>query len=798
MRRPDVFGKYQLLTRIASGGMAEVWLARSSSIGGFEKLLAIKRIRSSLCDNRAFVSMFIAEAKLTVRLSHPNIVQVFDFGQVDSDYYMAMEYVEGADLSRIAQQARKKDTPLPVGACAHIMHQAFEGLAYAHTLPAGQGQIGPIVHRDVSPQNILVSFDGHVKVNDFGIAKAVHEVEAKSDEIFGKLAYVSPEQCRGEPADEASDVWSAGVVLHELLTNRRLFARDGDSATISAVESDDIPPPSSVNSDVPSGLDELVAECLQRDPKERLRSAKDAALKLAVIKSHYFPTQTGFHLQEVIQELWDGDPPRLLPEPLSESLAETRARKKRAHEPAKATTPPLSEQTAAALAEAAARQYRHVNQDSGWMSAGDRTVAARPPPESDFHSRTTELEIERPSFLPLTAPVAPDSNGVNQLKRMFMTEPNLWTLFDIGRAFASKGNTPAALGAYKLTAAKFAQGGLLVQSACIYRHILEEYGPSPALRDEIRRLPSLQGLSTSDLLVDTMERPDPSSDFSEYADIFSEDGAPVEVFHESPILASLNAEQLLSFIEAVSLRRTSGGDKIIAEGARDDSFYLLGRGRVIVSTTNFEGRKVYITSLCDGDCFGEQAYFTGEPRNATIETLGDAILLEVSKDVLSRVSHEFPTVRESLRRFYKERIAEGLLAKSPLFGPLHIRARRELAERFTFETYGAGDLVIREGDHSDALYAIKSGSVRVYAGTDDAPDVLADLGPGEIFGEIAALEGTRRTANVRTQTDCELLRLEAAELNAMLSTHAEIRRRMEQTIAQRTGARRPQNDSTDP
>ena len=782
--------------------MAEVWLARSSSIGGFEKLLAIKRIRSSLCDNRAFVSMFIAEAKLTVRLSHPNIVQVFDFGQVDQDYYMAMEYVEGADLSRIAQQARRKDTPLPVGASAHIMHQAFEGLAYAHTLPEGRGQTGPIVHRDVSPQNILVSFDGHVKVNDFGIAKAVHEVEAKSDEIFGKLAYVSPEQCRGEPADEASDVWSAGVVLHELLTNRRLFARDDDNATMSAVESDDVPAPSSINPEVPQGLDELVAECLQRNPKDRLRSAKDAAMKLAMIKSQHYPTQTGFHLQEVIQDLWDGDPPRLLPEPISESLAETRARAKpgyRARQ-SNATNPPLSEQTAAALAEAAARQYRHVNQDSGWLAAGDRTVAARPPPENDFHSKTTELEMERPSFLPLAATLQPaqSGRGIGHLKRMFMSEPNLWTLFDIGRAYAEMDKVAAALGAYKLTAAKFAQGGLLVQAACVYRHIIQVYGPSPTLRDEIRRLPGLQGKSTSALLREVMDRSDSTSDFSEYADVFSEDGEPVEVFHESPILASLNAEQILSFVEAVSLHRASGGEKIITEGATDDTFYLLGRGRVIVSTTNFEGRKVYITSLCDGDCFGEQAYFTGEPRNATIEALSDAILLEVSKDVLSRVSHEFPTVRESLRRFYKERIAEGLLAKSPLFGPLHIRARRELAERFTFESYGAGDLVIREGDHSDAFYAIKSGCVRVYAGSDDAPEPLAELGPGEIFGEIAALEGTRRTANVRTKTDCELLRLEAAELNAMLSTNADIRRRMEQTIAERTESRRPKIDPTDP
>ncbi len=783
MRRPDVFGKYQLLTRIASGGMAEVWLARSSSIGGFEKLLAIKRIRSSLCDNRAFVSMFIAEAKLTVRLSHPNIVQVFDFGRVDSDYYMAMEYVEGADLSRIAQQARRQNTVLPVGATVHIMHQAMEGLAYSHSLPER------IVHRDVSPQNILVSYDGHVKVNDFGIAKAAHEVEAKTDEIFGKLAYVSPEQCNGEPADEASDIWSAGVVLHELLVNRRLFARDGDAATMNAVESGPIPVPSSLNPDIPPDLDELVMGCLERDPKRRRRSARDVAVALTLIKGQHFPTQSHFQLEEVISGLWDGFPPRLLPEIDEDALAQTSVRV-RPHGATKdddrVTPPPLSEQTAAALAEAAVRQSRHVRSDSAWLS-GDQTVAQRPPrsaDESDLHTRTTEIELERPSFVPEATPEAGDD--IDRLKRRFIKDPNLWVLFDIGQAFAGQGRPAAALGAYKLAAAKFAQCGLLVQAACIYRFVLDEYGPSPQLKEEIRHLPSQQGMSTSDLLTDTFDQRDPATDFSEYADIFAEDIEPVDVFHESPILASLNAEQFLSFVEAVVLQRYPSGHAIINEGATGTSFFLLGRGRVVVSTTNFEARKVYITSLCDGDCFGEQGYFTGEPRNATVETLGKALVLEVSKEVLTRVSQEFPTVRESLRRFYKERIAEGLLAKSPLFGPLNIRARRELAERFIFETYADGDLVIRQGDHSDALYAIKSGHVVVYTGDDESPEVLAELGAGEVFGEIAALEGSRRTASVRAKTPCELLRLEAAELNAMLSRNVDIRRRMERTIADRT------------
>jgi serine/threonine protein kinase len=171
---PERFGKYQLLSRIASGGMAEVWLARSSSIGGFEKLLAIKRMHPQMSRNQAFVSMFIDEAKLTVRLSHPSIVQVFDFGQVDGEYFIAMEYVEGVDLAQLASQARARQLRLPVALSVLVAKQVLDGLAYAHARTPTRG---PIVHRDVSPQNVLVSLHGHVKVSDFGIAKAASEIE---------------------------------------------------------------------------------------------------------------------------------------------------------------------------------------------------------------------------------------------------------------------------------------------------------------------------------------------------------------------------------------------------------------------------------------------------------------------------------------------------------------------------------------------------------------------------------------------------------------------------------------------
>ncbi|MEM7677695.1 MAG: serine/threonine-protein kinase, partial [Myxococcota bacterium] len=499
MRRPDVFGKYQLLTKIASGGMAEVWLARSSSIGGFEKLLAIKRIRSSLCKDTSFVSMFIAEAKLTVRLSHPNIVQVFDFGQVDDDYFMAMEYVEGADLSRIARQARQRDPALahedaagrglPVGTCVYVMHEVMNALAYAHMQTASRGQRCGVIHRDVSPQNILISYDGNVKVSDFGIAKAVHEIETKSDEIFGKLAYVSPEQCRGEGADEASDMWSAGVVLHELLTNQRLFPRNSDSATMAAVESMVIPRPASINPLVPPDLDDLVMACLQRAPSQRLRSAKEAVMRLAIIQGRNFPTETGFFLQEVLRDLWDGQPPRTVPDPTSDLIEDT----KPPGDEASATNPRPSTSSlnsVAALAEAAVRQRQHVSPDSDWLRLGEATVSARPRSRTSpaFDTQATELDL-KPPFIPDQYGPSPEDGGINALKRMFMEDPNLWVLVDIGRAYASKDRNADALGAYKLAAAKFAQGGLLVQAACIYRHVLDTYGATQQFRDEIRRMP---------------------------------------------------------------------------------------------------------------------------------------------------------------------------------------------------------------------------------------------------------------------------------------------------------------------
>jgi CRP-like cAMP-binding protein len=226
----------------------------------------------------------------------------------------------------------------------------------------------------------------------------------------------------------------------------------------------------------------------------------------------------------------------------------------------------------------------------------------------------------------------------------------------------------------------------------------------------------------------------------------------VEVWSESPILSSLDAAQLAELLDAVALRRFDAGEVLLEEGAPGDAFFLLGRGRVVVSTVNFEGKKTYVGSLSDGDCFGEQAFFTGAPRSATVEAVEEVQVLEISKQVLARLLSSFPAVGDALRRFYRDRVAESLLAKSPLFGPLGTRERKALAERFTFEARAAGELIMRRGEVSDAFYAVRSGSVEVFAEETGSETIFATLGPGEIFGEVAAFEGSRRTASVRVRT----------------------------------------------
>lgn len=274
---PQRFGKYQIIERIASGGMAEVFKARLEGIGGFHRTYAIKRILPHLTSNAEFVDLLVDEAKVAGLLSHANIVQILDLGVVDDQYFIAMEYVNGLDLGQVLQRCAEKRITLPVPHAAYILTEILKGLEYAHNRTVVRNGVQVplhIVHRDISPANLLVSVQGEVKLTDFGIAKAIVKgLETQAGVVKGRFDYMAPEQAAGGAVDARADLFAAGVVFYELLTGRHPFRRGGDARTLEAVRGGEFEPPSRINPDVPPALDRVVARALQVDPGRRYPSA---------------------------------------------------------------------------------------------------------------------------------------------------------------------------------------------------------------------------------------------------------------------------------------------------------------------------------------------------------------------------------------------------------------------------------------------------------------------------------------------------------------------------------------------
>ncbi len=276
MKKPAPFGKYYLLERINVGGMAEVFRAKAFGVEGFERLVAVKRILPNIAEDKEFIRMFIEEAKLAVQLNHANIAQIFDLGVVDGAYYIALEHVHGRDLRGMFDRCRQLGEAMPVSQACFIVMKVCEGLDYAHNKRDQAGRELHLVHRDVSPQNVLVSFEGEVKLIDFGIAKAAGKgSKTQAGILKGKFGYMSPEQVRGIPIDRRSDVFSCGIVLYELLTGERLFVGESDFSTLEKVRNVEILPPSTYNRRIPDELERIVLKALAKDPDERYANAID-------------------------------------------------------------------------------------------------------------------------------------------------------------------------------------------------------------------------------------------------------------------------------------------------------------------------------------------------------------------------------------------------------------------------------------------------------------------------------------------------------------------------------------------
>ncbi len=275
-RQPIPFGKYLLLDRINIGGMAEVWRGKMFGAGGFERLVAIKRILPNIAEDEEFISMFIDEAKISVQLTHANIAQIHELGQISNSYFIAMEYIPGKDMRAIFDRCRKKGEPAPVPLVAYCVSKMCEGLDYAHRKKDGMGRDLNIVHRDISPQNVLISYEGEVKVIDFGIAKAAGKAtKTQAGILKGKFGYMSPEQIRGLPLDRRSDIFAIGVCLYEMLTGERLFVGDSDFSVLEKVRKAEVLPPTTYNRRIPEALERIVLKALARDVDERYQHANE-------------------------------------------------------------------------------------------------------------------------------------------------------------------------------------------------------------------------------------------------------------------------------------------------------------------------------------------------------------------------------------------------------------------------------------------------------------------------------------------------------------------------------------------
>jgi tetratricopeptide (TPR) repeat protein len=302
---PAKFGKYLLLDRIAVGGMAELYRAMMTGAEGFEKLIAIKKLLSHLTAQENLVSAFIEEAKLAALLQHQNIVQIYDFGSMDGDYFIAMEHLFGKDLRLIADKSEEKGRPLGLEYVLYVASRVSEGLDYAHHLRDLEGNPLHIIHRDISPPNIFITYEGEVKIVDFGIAKAATQNTATVEGVIkGKVSYMSPEQAGGESIDQRSDIFSTGILIYEMLTGKRMF--DGEPLQIlPKVREAAFEPLDKVVKDLPPELYEIVHRALAKEPDQRYQSSGDMLYDLEECMHKNDLRATARGLSQYMRELFE-------------------------------------------------------------------------------------------------------------------------------------------------------------------------------------------------------------------------------------------------------------------------------------------------------------------------------------------------------------------------------------------------------------------------------------------------------------------------------------------------------------
>lgn len=425
--QPIPFGKYTLFERIGRGGMADVFKARIQGPEGFERVFVVKRILGHLSGDPHFIKMFVDEAKMSARLSHPNVVQVFELGEVEGEYFIAMEYVRGRDLAETGRTLWSRLGPPRPDLVAYIGREMCRALAYAHDLTGDDGRPLGMIHRDISPSNVMLSYEGAVKILDFGIAKALggdkkESGTTQSGTLKGKFAYMAPEQTVGEEVDRRIDIFATGIVLHEILSGRRLFKGENDMQTVEKVRACDVPPPSKFNALCPPELDAAILKALARNRDDRFGAAADFADALddVVHMTRFGPS----HLAQVLRDLFpseagpgDGRPTRSLP--VTGSLSRPPTGPTRSPTVPPIMAPPAYQSDLAQAAAAAARGERSpLSRGATWAVIGVVAAAfvgggvlmrSKPPPPPPVAATATRTVV-----FPLVIDSIPDGANVYQ------------------------------------------------------------------------------------------------------------------------------------------------------------------------------------------------------------------------------------------------------------------------------------------------------------------------------------------------------------------------------------------------
>ena len=755
----QIFGRYRLLDRIAVGGMAEVFLARTSSIDGFDKDLIIKRVRPELSSDESFVSMFIDEARVSIALSHPNVVQVFDFGAVQTDdgrsYYLAMEFINGCDLGSLLLLP-EFENGLPPQVALYAIGEVCRGLDYAHNLKNRRGEPLHIIHRDISPRNVLCSFDGGVKVADFGIAKAKNRIsQTQPGMVLGKLVYMAPEHATGGRIDVRADVFSTGAVLWELLTGRQVYGGELTPEAINRIRAAEIDKPSTYAKNIGRKLDALVLKALAREPENRFQSAREMGRAISDLLATTYPKFTDYDMQSFLadrrEELPkvdfdafasepgliadDGQPVVLLDNEKKKTPEESQERKRRPTQPIESASHP-------------------------WVQAGQSMVF----PDSQAPEAQYTFSWS-PAFI--------------QAVEQFRLRPSIWALVQMADLCRAEEQIDAALVIYRIAALTFAQHGLLAQAMLCCRGALDTRNDA-ATRAMITLVPRCVNASAETMRHVVYATNGPiESLLNELLEL-----APVRIGRAegaTKLLTELSANGFVTLVEQCEMRRVGEGDLVVRQGDVGREMFLIANGRALVHATRPTGERVYIASLTSGDFFGENGFFTGSSRTASVEALYPMQVFVLTPELYAKAAAGNAKADETLLAFYKERVVDAMLATSPIFGLLPSEARREILNQFHLRSFTAGQMVIREGETTGDIYMVKSGTAEVFTGATS----LSTLGAGALFGEVAALRGIPRTASVRAKTDLTTLVLSREDFMGVIDTRPDVKKKIQGVIAAR-------------